>query len=556
MVDLSLSPEDQALLDGARGPAAARAMRLLVRYGRALGADRFIPIVSAHIDGCLFHGEASLDFARAFVEDGGRVAVPTTLNVAAVDLQHAELYPGKRELIDDQAELIRLHEALGCTPTLTCAPYQRLIRPRFGEHVAWAESNAIVFVNSVLGARTDRYGDFTDLCAAIAGRVPYAGLHRDENRRAMLRIDVPTLERSGLPRDLYFAAIGYRLGELARGRVAVLTGLPLESQEHELKMLGAASATSGSVALFHAAGVTPEATTVEAAAGGNANTLEAEVVSAADLANVLHRTLSDSTGRAHRRRMPGHATLFVERIRGARERCPGSHPPFRRRILRFHLARYRRGGRGRPRDAAAARFRRAVGHGHLHLHRAGGARERRRHPDHLGEVGPLCAGQYRTARGPDLAGALRALRRTRADGGGMSATNLTLAPGMAHGRVARLSAPLSLWGGFSSETGRIVDANHPEHGLELAGRILVMDGGRGSSSASSTLAEAARRGTAPAAILLTRPDPILVIGSLVAADLYGREIPIVLVADRDWSRLIDGVEVEVNAGQDEAALIF
>ena len=289
MVDLSLSPEDQALLDGAGGPAVARAMRLLVRYGRVLGADRFIPIVSAHIDGCLFHGEASLDFARAFVEDGGRVAVPTTLNVAAVDLQHAELYPGKGELIDDQADLIRLHEALGCTPTLTCAPYQRLIRPRFGEHVAWAESNAIVFVNSVLGARTDRYGDFTDLCAAIAGRVPYTGLHRDENRRAMLRIDVPTLENSGLPRDLYFAAVGYRLGALASGRVAVLTGLPLDSQEHELKMLGAASATSGSVALFHAVGVTPEAPTVEAAAGGPANALEAEVVPAADLANVLHR---------------------------------------------------------------------------------------------------------------------------------------------------------------------------------------------------------------------------------------------------------------------------
>jgi predicted aconitase with swiveling domain len=138
----------------------------------------------------------------------------------------------------------------------------------------------------------------------------------------------------------------------------------------------------------------------------------------------------------------------------------------------------------------------------------------------------------------------------------MSADNLTLAPGVARGRVARLSAPLSLWGGFSSETGRIVDANHPERGLELAGRILVMDGGRGSSSASSTLAEAIRRGTAPAAILLTRPDPILVIGSLVAADLYGREIPIVLVADRDWPRLIDGVEVAVNAGEDEAALTF
>jgi len=101
--------------------------------------------------------------------------VPTTLNVAAVDLLHPEWYPGRRQLVDAQAELIELHRKLGCMPTLTCAPYQRKVRPAFGEHVAWAESNAITFVNSVLGARTDRYGDFPDLCAALTGACPTRG---------------------------------------------------------------------------------------------------------------------------------------------------------------------------------------------------------------------------------------------------------------------------------------------------------------------------------------------------------------------------------------------
>lgn len=291
---MELEAIDRALLAGDHGAAAARAMAMLVRYGEAGGAERFVPVESAHIDGCLYHGPSSIDFARRFVDLGGRVRVPTTLNVAAVDVVHPGWHCGTPELIDAQRELTELHERLGCVATLTCAPYQRMVRPRPGEHVAWAESNAIVFVNSVLGARTDRYGDFTDLCAALTGRVPLAGLHRDENRRPQRIVRLPGLEAAGLPRDLYFAAIGYVIGQRAPGLVPFVTGVPRDASEDELKALGAAGASSGSLALFHAEGVTPEA----GWAAGHAVGLPAIEVAAAELHEAVSRLCPVAEGEA------------------------------------------------------------------------------------------------------------------------------------------------------------------------------------------------------------------------------------------------------------------
>ena len=254
---------DKAMLAGEFGPATQRAMRLLQRYGEALGAARFIDIASAHIDGCLYHGPSGLDFVRSFLGSNARVRVPTSLNVMALDLVHPERFDAPTKLADDQRELLQGYLELGCEPTLTCAPYQRLPRPAFGEHVAWAESNATVFVNSCLGARSDRYGDFTDLCAALTGRVPEAGLHRSENRRARLLLRVPAPDACDLDRDLWFACLGYALGEIAGDRVAVIDGAPRDCSEDELKALGAAAASSGSVALFHVLGVTPEAPSLD-----------------------------------------------------------------------------------------------------------------------------------------------------------------------------------------------------------------------------------------------------------------------------------------------------
>jgi predicted aconitase len=159
---------------------------------------------------------------------------------------------------------------MGCRPTWTCAPYQSPTRPGFGEHIAWAESNAIVFANSVLGARTDRYGDFIDICAALTGRAPYSGLHRDEDRRARIVVRVDGLAGADpLPDELY-GVIGHVVGQEVGSEVPVLVGLPLESTEDQLKALCAAAASSGAVAMFHAVGITPEAPTLDAALGGHA----------------------------------------------------------------------------------------------------------------------------------------------------------------------------------------------------------------------------------------------------------------------------------------------
>jgi len=263
---LQLSPDDHALLDGRRGEAAAFAMRLLVRFAEAVGAQELVDIEAAHIDGCLYLGEVSLDFVERMVSWGGRVRVPTTLNVGSVDLIHPELFRGDAELGRNGARLMKAHEELGCVPTFTCAPYQTIFRPRFGAQIAWAESNAIVFANSVLGARTNRYGDFIDLCCALTGRAPYYGLHVTENRHATVLIDVEAFP-DGDAGSICVAA-GHAIGRRCGDRIPVIRGLPEESSEDDLKALGAVAASAGAVALFHAVGLTPEAPTLEAVCGG------------------------------------------------------------------------------------------------------------------------------------------------------------------------------------------------------------------------------------------------------------------------------------------------
>ena len=265
---IELTEHDQALLGGQRGDAAALAMRVLVRSAALMGAERLLDITNAHIDGCLYHGQASLDFVERMVAGGGMVVVPTTLNVGSLDLIHPELFRGDEVLRSQAQRLMQAHLELGCESTFTCAPYQSRTRPRLGQQIAWAESNAIVFANSVLGARTNRYGDFMDLCAALTGRAPECGLHLAENRLGQVLFtlhDFPT-DRAG--RDIWFAALGLFAGKQVGAAIPVFAELPLNTSEDELKALGAACASTGAVGMFHAVGITPEAATLSDAFGG------------------------------------------------------------------------------------------------------------------------------------------------------------------------------------------------------------------------------------------------------------------------------------------------
>jgi predicted aconitase len=265
---LVLSDEEHTMAAGSHGPAIAMAARILNETAAMLGAERLVTVTSSHVDGCLYHGDSGTLFAERLAGEGGRVAVPTTLNVGALDLLH----PGRVQFDKRTAEMARrmmvAYEALGCAPSWTCAPYQAGHRPRLGEHVAWGESNAVVFCNSVLGARTNRLGDFLDICAALCARAPDIGLHRDENRHARLVVDTGGLS-DGLKRlDAFYPVLGAWLGAEAGSEVAAITGMPSPIPEDCLKALGAAAASSGAVGLFHVVGVTPEAPDLATATGG------------------------------------------------------------------------------------------------------------------------------------------------------------------------------------------------------------------------------------------------------------------------------------------------
>jgi predicted aconitase len=245
-------------------------MRLVVRTAEVLGAERLIPITGAHVDSCLYHGEATVEFVERLIQGGARVSVPTTLNVGALDLLHPELWRGDVRAAERGRLLMEHYRSLGCQPTYTCAPYQlAAARPSLGDQVAWAESNAIVFCNSVLGARTERYGDFTDIACAITGRVPDAGLHRTDARRAVLVLRLgPDVPGALMEDESLYPVLGIVLGRRAGSRVAVLDGLPAGLSEERLKAIGAAAASSGAVAMFHAVGSTPEAPDLAAALQG------------------------------------------------------------------------------------------------------------------------------------------------------------------------------------------------------------------------------------------------------------------------------------------------
>jgi cis-L-3-hydroxyproline dehydratase len=265
-----LTDKDRKMLSGEKGPAPQLAMSILVRMADVYGAASLMDITQAHIDSTIYLGDATLEFAERLASLGAKVAVPTSLNVSGVDECGWKEWAVTPEWAAKAARQMLAYEKMGAVPTWTCAPYQTAMRPVFGQQIAWGESNAIAFANSVIGARTERYPDLLDVCCAITGRVPAVGLHLTENRAGQMLfqlVDVPIALQQD---DQFFAVLGHYIGQLAEDRIPVVDGVTAKPSEDQLKAFSAAVASSGRVALFHIVGVTPEAPTLDAAFQGRA----------------------------------------------------------------------------------------------------------------------------------------------------------------------------------------------------------------------------------------------------------------------------------------------
>ncbi len=255
-VSLALTPEDREILAGRDGRAAQAAMEIVVDAAAIYGAGALQDVGRAHIDGCIYTGEAGLRFAEQLREWGGRVKVPTTLNAISVDYRNWRGQGVEPALGEPASRLADAYVAMGAEPTFTCAPYLLDDVPTEGEQIVWAESNAVVYANSVLGARTMKYPDYLDICVALTGRAPRAGCHLTPERRPELVVD---LSQVGVGDDSFFPLVGYHVGKLVGSRIPLVVGLENAGPgRDDLKAFGAAFATTSAAPMFHIAGVTPE----------------------------------------------------------------------------------------------------------------------------------------------------------------------------------------------------------------------------------------------------------------------------------------------------------
>jgi len=292
---LNLSDRDRAMANGEGGPAQALAMSILVRMADVYGATELMDISQAHVDSTIYLGDATLEFAERLASLGAKVAVPTSLNVSGVDECGWKDWAVKPEWAAKAARQMLAYERMGAVPMWTCAPYQTHMRPVFGQQIAWGESNAISFANSVIGARTERYPDLLDICCAITGRVPAVGLHLTENRGGQLLLRLTGVPAALQQDDQFFAVLGHLVGKLADENIPVIDGIVVSPAEDQLKAFAAAAASSGRVALFHMVGVTPEAPTLDAAFHGRSPEQTIEIT-VADL-RAARRELTTTDGR-------------------------------------------------------------------------------------------------------------------------------------------------------------------------------------------------------------------------------------------------------------------
>jgi predicted aconitase len=280
---LALELREKDLLKGTEGPAMQLAMRLVAQAAEIMGAEKLVPVTFAHIDACFYAGEAHVDFAQYLLDHGARFAVPAWTNSGLVSLADASLRPEERdpEAIRGARRLMKLYESLGCRPVWTCAPYQLPGGPQFGDHIVVGESNAVTFYNSVVGARTNKYGDYLDVACALIGKAPLAGLHTEKGRKAQLLFRTTAIAESWRREDIFYHLLGHHIGRIAGRRTPIIEGLPRDVSRDYLKALSAAVAASGGVDLWHGAGLTPEAPVTAAVFSGG----ETHDVTISDLAH-------------------------------------------------------------------------------------------------------------------------------------------------------------------------------------------------------------------------------------------------------------------------------
>ncbi len=255
---LELSEADRAMLDGGAGEAAQLAMEVICTMAAGQGAARLTDVTRAHIDGCIYASPANLTFARRMADIGARVRVPTTMNAISVDHANWQAQGVPPSFGGPAQKLADAYVEMGARPSFTCAPYLLQEPPGLGEMIGWSESNAVIYANSVLGARTVKHPDFMDLFIAVTGRAPLSGVYLDAGRaaRRAVHVDLP----AGYD-DALWPLLGWLAGRAAPDRIPLLTGLENTAPSaDDLKALCAAFGTTSAAPMLHVAGVTPEAT--------------------------------------------------------------------------------------------------------------------------------------------------------------------------------------------------------------------------------------------------------------------------------------------------------
>ena len=290
---IRLTESDKYMLNGGNGKAAQLAMQIVVRMAEVQKTEELIDVTQAHIDACVYNGPSSLQFAQQLASLGGKVRIPTTLNALSVDKRRWEKHGVNKAFGTAASQLGDAYITMGAKLSYTCAPYLLDSAPDFGQQIVWAESNAVTYANSVIGARTQKYPDFLDACIALTARAPAAGAHLDAGRAPTLAIRVVNVDQSQTD-DSFWPLLGYHIGALSKNDIPIIFGLErFAPAPDDHKAFSAAFATTSSVPMYHIASITPEANWAMKSVPSNINTIKVDKPDLLESWNELNSATSE-----------------------------------------------------------------------------------------------------------------------------------------------------------------------------------------------------------------------------------------------------------------------